>query len=223
MKRTVKRVFAAVVLLLLAVACGALIPRPFMPVHASSEIAGSRRILLLSGPIHTDIAIPLDDELRARFDFVESAGVPLRQPDVQWLIFGWGGRAFYLETPTRGDLKPLPVLRALSLDRSVMHVDIAARIVESQASVAGFEVDDAGFERLVTFISDSFRREAGQAVSIRNFSYGPDDRFFEARGYFNALFGCNTWTASALRSAGIRTGFWNPFPATLGVSLGLYN
>ncbi|THK38305.1 TIGR02117 family protein [Ensifer sp. MPMI2T] len=223
MKKTLRWFFTAIVLLMLAVAFGTLVPRPLMPVYASSDMAGSRRILLLTGPIHTDIALPLDEALQAKFNFVGSAGVPLRHPGGEWLIFGWGGRAFYLETPTWSDLKPLPVLRALTIDRSVMHVDIAGRIVEPQESVTAFEVGDAEFERLVNFISDSFEREAGQVVPVHDFSYGPDDRFFEAKGYFNALFGCNTWTASALRSAGIRTGFWNPLPATLGASLDLYN
>lgn len=223
MTKTARRLFTAIALLVLAVAFGTLIPRPLMPAYASSEMPEARRILVLSGPIHTDIAIPLDDEIRRRFNFVGSAGVPLWHPGGEWLIFGWGGRAFYLETPTWSDLKPIPVLRALTVDRSVMHVDIAGRISEPQDSVTPFEVDDADFERLVNFISDSFTREAGQVVPIRDFSYGPDDRFFEAKGHFNALFGCNTWTASALRSAGIRTGLWNPLPASLGVSLGLYN
>ena len=42
-----------------------------------------------------------------------------------WLILGWGGRAFYLETPDWADLKPMPVIKALTVDRAVMHVGVA--------------------------------------------------------------------------------------------------
>ncbi|MGO8572745.1 TIGR02117 family protein, partial [Rhizobium ruizarguesonis] len=34
---------------------------------------------------------------------------------------------------------------------------------------------------------------------------------------------CNTWTAAALRSAGLRTGIWNPLPQALRLSVAVYN
>ncbi len=120
-------------------------------------------------------------------------------------------------------MKPLPVLRALSFDRSVLHVDVAGRIVEPQESVTGFDVEVEEFQRLMEFVFESFQRQEGEIAPVAGFSYGPTDRFFEAKGYFNALFGCNTWTASALRKAGLRTGLWNPLPVTLDLSLGIYN
>lgn len=210
-------------LLVLLAACGNFIPRPLIAPVAASSAAAKHRILLLSGAIHTDIAIPLDAETRAAFSFLEGAGFPVGHPNAEWLIVGWGGRAFYLETPTWADLKPLPVLRALTIDRSVMHMDLAGHITEPQPAVAAFEVNDEQMALLRDFISDSFIRDAGEAVPIPDAGYGEIDRFFEARGYFNALFGCNTWTAAALRSAGLRTGVWNPLPQALRLSVDLYN
>lgn len=223
MKRSLKWIFCGLVAAVLAVVLGTVLPRPLLPASASAAGAGGTRILVLSGPIHTDIAVPLNAETRARFGFVEAAGVPLSHPQAQWLIFGWGGRSFYLETPTWSELKPMPVLKALTLDRSVMHVDIAGRIAEPQPSVAGFELDPAGYDRLLGFIAESFSRNDGAVVPIDGFSYNGNDRFFDAEGSFNALFGCNTWTARALREAGLRTGLWNPVPPSLGLSLRLHN
>jgi uncharacterized protein (TIGR02117 family) len=54
-------------------------------------------------------------------------------------------------------------------------------------------------------------------------SYGEYDRFYEANGTFTAVLGCNIWAAKALRTAGLRTGWWNPLPQTLRYSLELYN
>jgi uncharacterized protein (TIGR02117 family) len=211
-------------LVVLAVAGGTFIPRPlFLPAVASSHHNGTQRILLLSNPIHTDIAIPLNDETRTMFAFLERAGVPVSAPDAEWLIVGWGGRAFYLETPTWADLKPMPVLRALTLDRSVLHVEVAGPIAEQHPTVEAFDIGTDAFEALLGFVSDSFEDGDGKAEPIPGFAYGPSDRFFEARGYFNALFGCNTWTAAALRMAGLRTGMWNPVPQTLRLSVALYN
>ncbi|MER9327007.1 DUF2459 domain-containing protein [Mesorhizobium sp. M0587] len=46
---------------------------------------------------------------------------------------------------------------------------------------------------------------------------------YQANDHFNALVGCNTWTAAAFRTAGLRTGRWNPLPVSLGLSMRLYN
>ncbi|WP_413813744.1 TIGR02117 family protein [Ensifer sp. LC163] len=227
MWRVLKWTAYGVSALILAAVLGTVVPRPLLPNTATAaavvSAAAGERILILSGPIHTDIAIPLNEETRARFAFAGEAGVPLDHPEARWLIFGWGGRSFYLETPTWSELKPMPVVRALTLDRSVMHVDIAGAIVEPQPSVESVDLERAEFEKLMTFISESFARNGSAVVPVEGFSYGYADRFFEAEGTFNALFGCNTWTAQALREAGLQTGFWSPLPSTLGLSLLLHN
>ncbi|ANK86932.1 urease-associated protein [Rhizobium sp. N1314] len=223
MRTGVRWLLRALFLLLMLAAGGTFIPRPLIaPVKASSA-APAHRVLLLSGPIHTDIAIPLDAETRAAFSFLDDPDFPLDHPNAEWLVVGWGGRAFYLETPTWAELKPLPVLRALTIDRSVLHVDLAGHIAEPQPDVTAFDIGGDELARLRQFIADSFVRNAGEIAPIPDAGYGEIDRFFEAKGYFNTLFGCNTWTAAALRSAGLRTGLWNPLPQLLRLSIGVYN
>lgn len=206
----------------LAAALGALVPRPLWPA-ARAEGEGTRRILVLRNPIHTDIAIPVDDDVRQRFAFLADAGLPIEAPEARYIVFGWGGRAFYLETPTWLELKAVPVLKALTLDASVMHVDAAGAIKEPHPDVAIFDIDEAHFSALLDYIASSFRSGPNGPVAIDNAGYSSYDRFYEANGQFNALVGCNTWTAAALRTAGIRTGWWNPLPVSLGWSLTLYN
>lgn len=207
----------------LAVALGTLVPRPFWPA-ARAEGEGTRHILVLKNPIHTDIAVPLDDGVRRRFAFLADTGLPIEAQEARYIVFGWGGRAFYLETPTWSQLKTMPVLKALTLDASVMHVDAAGAILEPHPDVAGFDIDEEHFSPLLDYIAASFRqREAGGPMAIENAGYSTFDRFYEANGHFNALVGCNTWTAAALRTAGLRTGWWNPLPVSLGWSLRLYD
>ncbi|WP_353641934.1 TIGR02117 family protein [Mesorhizobium sp. WSM2239] len=223
MRKIARRFFLMIFAAALSVALGMLIPRPIFSAAEAEGTDTTRRILVLTNPIHTDIAVSIDAFIREKFGFLEHAGVPAGHSDARWLIFGWGGRAFYLETPTWSELKPLPVLKALTLDRSVMHVDVAGDIAEPHPAVTGFDVSEAEFVRLIDFIADSFERGEGGPIVIAGAEYSSDDRFFEAKGYFNAFLGCNTWTARALREAGLRTGWWNPLPVTLAASLRLHN
>lgn len=221
--RMLVRLLMAIFVIVLGVAAGTFVPRPLFKPQPLAAATETRRILVLSNPIHTDIAIPLNAETRVAYAFLEASGIPVSDPAAEWLIIGWGGRAFYLETPTWADLKPMPVFRALTIDRSVMHVDVAGPIDETHPAIRIFDLRPANFNNLSDFIQASFLREEGKVVMIADAGYGQYDRFFEAHGAFNALVGCNTWTARALRSAGIRTGWWNPLPQTLGLSLDLFN
>jgi uncharacterized protein (TIGR02117 family) len=218
---------------LLLVAClalgagiGAVVPVPLKMAPAAAGTSAKpdiRRILVLSNQIHTDIAIPIDTESLSRFGFVAESDVPVADPAARWILFGWGGRAFYLETPTWADLKPEPLLRGLTLDRSVLHVDVTGDIPLSADSVQTFEITSDAYGRLLDFIAASFALKDGQAMPIPGIRYGRNDRFFEANGWFTALAGCNTWTAKGLRAAGLRTGLWNPLPVSLRFSLERFN
>lgn len=211
-----------VLLLALAAGLGAIVPQP---LFASREAAGegTRRILVLSNPIHTDIAIPVDAESLARFPFLGEAGVPVSDGAARWILFGRGGRSFYLETPTWAALKPLPLLRGLTLDRAVLHVDVVGALAEPSPTVQGFDIGPAGYKRLLDMIAESFATRDGRVVPVPDVRYGQNDRFFEATGWFTALAGCNTWTARGLRAAGLRTGLWNPLPVSLTFSLTQFN
>lgn len=210
------------VAIVLAVTLGALVPRPLWQAAVANP-AATRRILVLKNPIHTDIAIPVDDGVRQRFRFLVDAGIPADAAEVRYIVFGWGGRAFYLETPTWSELKAVPVMKALTSDTSVMHVDLAGDIAEPHPDVAGFDIGEERFAALLDFIAASFQQGPNGPIVVENAAYSRFDRFYEANGRFNAVIGCNTWTAAALRTAGLRTGWWNPLPASLGLSMRLYN
>lgn len=203
---------------------GALIPRPLFPSTASDAGGGERRILVLANPIHTDIAFPVDHDVVEALGFLNEAGLPLRDPAVRWVVLGWGGREFYLETPTWSELKLGPLFKGLTLDRSVMHVAIAGEIDPGHPAVTAVDVGALEFERMLAAALASFSRDAhGAPLHIEGRGYGDFDRFYEAEGRFTALVGCNTWTGAVLREGGLRTGAWNPLPQSLIWSLTLYN
>lgn len=200
-----------------------LLPRPFSSSFGGDGKPPTREILLLANPIHTDIALPVDDHVRAAFADLIPSGLPVDMPGVEYLIIGWGGRSFYIETPTWSDIRPLPVLKALTIDRSVLHVSIAGAIDESHPSVRPLMISQEGRSRMIAAIRESFVRDGGLPVPIPGAAYGADDAFFEANGAFNAFVGCNTWTAAVLRAGGVRTGWWTPLPQLLDLSVDLHN
>lgn len=222
--RIVKRIALGLLLLIVVpivlAIIGAIVPNPFVQ---SDDAPHTRRIYVVSNPIHTDIAVPIDAETLAAFPFLAEAGLPITHPNARWLLFGWGARSFYLETPSFADIKPGPTLKALTLDSSVMHVDVLAPLPEADPAVMAIDITDGGYARLLSAISTSFTRADGRVLPIYDYVLGSSDRFFEGEGSFTAVLGCNTWTARMLRSAGLTTGLWTPLPISLTISLGLYN
>jgi uncharacterized protein (TIGR02117 family) len=189
----------------------------------AGEGAGSHVVRLVANPIHTDIALEATPEILERFGFLARDGLPLAHPDLRTIVVGWGGRAFYTQTPTWADLTLNALWRSLTIDRSVLHVGLGGAIDDSVPGVRRVVLGDAAFEALVAFIEASFAPGGdGTPDVLPGVAYGPFDRFYEAQGRFNVLVGCNTWTAAALRAAGLRTGFWSPLPPNLLWGLDLH-
>ena len=212
------------VLFALLATIGALVPRN--PASQSTDQVAQQTIYVVSNAIHSDIAVPIDSRLLTKFGFLAEAGFDLAHPGANWIVFGWGSRAFYINTPTWSDLKPGPLLTALTLDReSVMHVIRVGAIDPTSRNVQAIELTPGQYNRLLSSIAGSFLTSGeGSGVElIEGAGYTPNDAFFPAHGWFTALNGCNTWTAHMLREAGVRTGIWTPLPMTLLWSLNLHN
>lgn len=220
-KRAASSLAAVVVIACLALAAGVLVPRGGADVPASD--GEGARVLLIANAIHTDLVLPATPEIRERFAFLAEDGLPLDHPGTAHLVIGWGGRDFYINTPSWAELRFVPAAKALTLDRSVMHVSLSGPLDEEAPDVRCFLLGQAALERLLSAIEARFERDGdGEPLVIEGVSYTPYDRFYESDGWFNILVGCNTFTASALRAAGFTTGMWTPLPQALLLSLDLY-
>jgi uncharacterized protein (TIGR02117 family) len=215
----------SIVLLLIAASCliGISVPRPILGPAPASAIDGAGRVLVLSNAIHTDVAIAVTGDVRARFAFLRDAGLDIDNPNLRYLVFGWGGRSFYTQTPNWADLKPMPVFKSFTLDRAVMHVETVGDIALDGPDVTVVNLDRDGLERLLAFVISSFTTGKSGPIPLQGVAYGDYDAFFEGEGYFNALAGCNSWTAAGLRQAGVTTGWWTALPWMLRLSLRLHN
>ncbi len=177
------------------------------------------RIFVADNGVHTDLILP-----------VSAAGVDwgklVRAEDISepryavagYRAFGWGDRKFYLETPEWSAMKPATMAGALfGSGGTVLHVAHMGEPMPGPG-VRQVMLTPSEYRRLAGFVRDSFALGAdGRPVAIPG--YGRADVFYEARGGYSAVRTCNDWTGRALRTAGVRTGLWTPFP--FGVMLWL--
>jgi len=205
------RIFAVLVVAVLGYAGAGLIGGA-IPTNAGwREPADGVRIQVSSNGVHTGLIVPL---VAAGVDWrnlirPEDLADP-RYADYPAIAIGWGERAFYLETPTWADVKPLTVLAAaIGTDSVVAHVDhLPWPTPDPDSRVITLRPQE--YRRLAAFIRASFAPRGWHRTG-----YGRNDAFYAARGRYSALRTCNTWTGDALRYAGVRIGAWTPFPTTV--------
>lgn len=208
---------ALVGLYLLAAAAGAVIPGRVQ--EASAKDGPPVTILLVAGPIHYDVLLPLTAETRAAFAPLGPHGLPVDAPGAEWLIIGWGAREFYTTTGSYADLSLAAVWRSFTGDASVLRVDVAGPL-RAGLDLPAATLTAGQYSQLLAAISDSFRRDrAGALVPIPGPGFGPTDRFFAAHGRFDILRTCNTWISDMLRAADLRFGAWTPTPYAVTLSL----
>lgn len=188
-----------IVYLLIGTVCSLIGTRPEPVVCDHRE-----EIFLVSNGLHLDIIIPvnlLEEEL------VEELSAPT---NTRYLSFGWGDRAFYLQTPTWKELRPGVVLRALFLKtEAAMHLTFYFRRNDSWQ---GLRLCEEQLEALMAYLSDSFARNSNQMlVEIGGAGYTSYDRFYEANGYFHLFGTCNDWINRGLKRAQVKASLWSPF------------
>lgn len=183
-----------------------------VPVNTGwREPARGVTVWVESNGVHTGIVVP---KVAAGVDW-RTLARPEHLADPRYtrhdhLSFGWGERAFYLETPTWADMRPGTVIAAaLGSDRTLIHVDHIPRpVADSNVRSVRLSVDQ--YRRLAAFIAASVAPGAAHARG-----YYAYDAFYEGRGRYDAVRTCNAWTGAALARAGVRIGAWTPFAATV--------
>lgn len=217
MRRAVRALWlgplAAIALYLLAAVAGAFWPGP------GTRIAGNTgpplRVGLVTGPIHTDLLLPLTPDLRAHLAFALTAGVPLDDPHAEWLVVGWGSRAFYTATGSYADLRLATVWQAATGDDAVLRLDVAGPIPADAPGVEWVELTQAQLLGLTHAILGSLADPA----PLPDTGFTATDAFFPAHGRFHLFNTCNVWIGNALRAAGHPFGIWTPTPFAVRLSL----
>jgi uncharacterized protein (TIGR02117 family) len=205
-------------LYVMAAIFGAVIPGSVTP--DSSE--KTHNILLVSGPIHYDLVLPLDEMSLKRFAPLAAKGIWLDHPAAEWLVVGWGARHFYTQTRTLSDLNLPAIWRGIIGDSSVLRFDIAGALADD-LDARHLKLSDTEYAALLDEVWDSLSTDTdGQPISAAVDGFNQTDGFFAAKGQFNILRTCNVWIGDRLRAAGLRFGIWTPMPLSVSLSFDLY-
>jgi uncharacterized protein (TIGR02117 family) len=186
--------------------------RDFRPTPVA---AGGIAIYLRTNGVHADIVVPTqsgNQDWGAVFPPSQMRAIDRAAP---WIAFGWGDRAFMLETPTWHDIRLGTSLRALAgRGTGAIHVEYVAR--PDDYDVARVQISAAQYARLVDTIKRAFQRAAdGNPIRIDAPGYFDTDAFYEAIPVYSWRFTCNDWVRAVLSNAGMPMPVWAPFERTL--------
>lgn len=165
------------------------------------------RIYVIDNGVHTDLVLPVAAEGVDWRDLVKPGDI--RRPELAahpYIAFGWGDRDFYLNTPSWSQVSPVRVAKALvGMGSTALHVaHIPAPGEGPHMRTMILSPDE--YRRLAAYIRGTFAD--GPSVN----GYGGGDAFYPAKGGYSAVRTCNEWTGNGLRAAGVKMGWWTPFP-----------
>lgn len=166
-------------------------------------------IFLLSNEIHTDIAVPVRNEVYDWETFLDPK--QFKDRPSEWIEFGWGDRQFYFEMPTWDKFTLKLGLDALLLpDPAVMHVNYLDGHPSVYTNARRVRISHATYKKLVASIQKYFRLKNGKPDILAGKNYSATDNFYEAYGSFSLIRTCNVWTSDVLSDAGLKHPLWSP-------------
>lgn len=169
------------------------------------------RIFIYTNGVHSGIVVPAANQMQDWRHWLKATDIrDPRYAASSHVLFGWGERTFYLNTPRWSDLTPGVAARALfNGRRTLLHVDYM-HAPKPSPNTRPLVISQDQYRELVGQIEGYFRLDAkGQPQPIAG--YGPADAFYESYGHYDFFRTCNEWTGSLLRKIGVRIGIWTPF------------
>jgi uncharacterized protein (TIGR02117 family) len=166
-------------------------------------------IYLISNSIHTDLVVPVKNEIFDWEQFYDPADFKARS--TQWLQVGWGDREFYTKVPTWNEFTIGIALDALFLPGpGAMHINYLDDHPEAYKNVRKINISTETYKKLISAIKDSFVLKNGRPVLLKGKGYFDSDNFYDAHGKFSMMRTCNVWTSDILAKADLPHPLWSP-------------
>ena len=177
--------------------CGLAGCRGASPVEPYTGSASRTELLyVISGGWHTELGLP------AGAISGPLAALKSEFPSARYLVFGWGARDYYMaRNPGMTD-----ILRALAPGPAVMLIiplKMPPETFFGASNTLFVHVSRDGIERLSELLWSVLAAEDEAAPHPIGAGPYPDSVFYASTGTYNLSHTCNTWTAEALRVAGL--------------------
>lgn len=170
-------------------------------------------LLVETNGTHTGIVMPILSPEKDWRETFPSAAAP--RPDglmPTHIAIGWGEREVFMETPTWGDLKYLTALRVGTVGGpAVIRVSHYVRPAPGPNHRPLLMRPDE-YARLVAAIEASLAPPNADGTRTRLVGTQPEDAYYAAQGRFTMATTCNAWVGRMLGKAGVKVGWWTPFP-----------
>jgi uncharacterized protein (TIGR02117 family) len=183
----------------------------FIPANPRwSEPLDGVTIYVATNGYHTGILLPVSAQGADLSLLFRPTDLPDPDTAGNYLLFGWGDREFYLETPTWADLKPTTASTALMGSGStLLHVD-HVRSPDDVFEARPLRMSPEEYALLIAEIKRFVRTgNDGYPEALRG--YGAQDVFYPSSGTYSLFQTCNVWTSDRLAAAGVKVGLWTPF------------
>ncbi|MGH8110705.1 MAG: DUF2459 domain-containing protein [Rhodanobacteraceae bacterium] len=150
-------------------------------------------VLLMSNGWHTQLALPAADVSGHLAVFRHAF------PAARWLAFGWGERTFFMTPhPNLGD-----TLRAIFPAPSALLVSGLVQAPELGQDVLRVYVSHEGLAHLSQYLWGYVGTSPQGAPRQLGAGPQPMSAFYASSGTYDVFHTCNTWSAAALRAAGV--------------------
>ena len=170
---------------------------------------GEITFFVQSNGVHTDVCLPVKTEW---IDW--STAIPLTDfptvNDPSYVSIGWGDKGFFLDTPKWSDLTLNTALNAAFFKSgTAMHVSYLKMEPVESDRVAKVHISIENYQKMVSYIIDSFSSDENGVQLIANRGYWNHDNFYEAKGNYHLFNTRNAWTNGALKKCGLKTGLFS--------------
>ncbi|MEG4916449.1 MULTISPECIES: TIGR02117 family protein [unclassified Microcoleus] len=207
MRKSIQRLGIVILFLSAFLTIGYLTPRKW---GNYSQADCTISLYISNQGIHTEIIVPVKNESFDWNQYLRLTEIGRdATSDYQYLSFGWGDRAFMLETPTSGSINPVTAFKALFLPTpSTVQVQ-GYRVWPQNKETKCVKLSGSNYLNIVNFIKNSFQLDAGGNKLKISYGYHNSDSFYEANRSYSILRTCNDWTAEALQKADVNTPLWS--------------
>ncbi|MDJ0552851.1 MAG: DUF2459 domain-containing protein [Microcoleaceae cyanobacterium MO_207.B10] len=214
--RIIKLILIAILSVITCLIVGYLTPKSWQKLECELTLLNKGiPIYIYDTGIHTDILVPVTTKQWDWQQYFDLNLIVNPSVTINYLGFGFGDRAYFLETYTGTSSPIATTLKALFLPTpSAMRV-LAYQTIPQQYQIKCVIITQSNYHKLMEFINDSFQLDAeGHRINITiDSNYG--GAFFAAKNSYSILKSCNDWTGEGLQVAGVKTPLWSGLSSSI--------